>query len=279
MSTRFLITASAVALVMFVNVRPSRAQVVYGGGTYSEHFDALPTSPENASLQGTAGQWAQNSTIPGWYLFHPISQAEGGADGNSRLRAGPGSSTTGAFYSFGTSGQTERALGSLSSNTLANAGDYQFTGVQVRNNTGQTITQFTLGYTGEQWRDGGAGVVQKLDFQYSLTAGDIKGAFNTFTDVDALDFASPKSSATAATLDGNNAANRTVFTPVTVGNLNWAPGTDLWLRWADVNDANSDSGLAIDDLSFTTPEPSGSALALCGGLGLLGRRRRASSAA
>ena len=40
--------------------------------------------------------------------------------------------------------------------------------------------------------------------------------------------------------------------------LNWQPGEDLWVRWADINDAGNDHGLAIDDVTFSAeaiPEP------------------------
>src|SRR5205085_409398 len=64
---------------------------------------------------------------------------------------------------------------------------------------------------------------------------------------------------TAAALDGNAAANRTALSStitVTVNN-----GQEVWLRWKDINDANNDHGLAIDDVSVTangaaaTPTP------------------------
>jgi hypothetical protein len=70
-----------------------------------------------------------------------------------------------------------------------------------------------------------------------------------------------------AAVDGNNAGKVAGIT-ATVTGINWQPGTDLWLRWDDVNNTGNDHGLAIDNLSFSAiPEPSSLALA---GLGLLG---------
>ena len=39
--------------------------------------------------------------------------------------------------------------------------------------------------------------------------------------------------------------------PVTVTGLSWAPGANLWIRWNDINDADNDHGLAIDDVMFS----------------------------
>lgn len=88
----------------------------------------------------------------------------------------------------------------------------------------------------------------------SLTVG-------TYTDINALDFTSPQNGSPATALDGNAAANRS-FLSATVTGISWSPGASLWLRWTDLNNAESDNGLAIDDLTFTTaPEPSTLALA------------------
>jgi hypothetical protein len=82
----------------------------------------------------------------------------------------------------------------------------------------------------------------------------------------------------AASLDGHAAANRHVFAPVTITGLNWAPGTDLWVRWSDPQVAGADHGLAIDDFSFSAtgvPEPASLGLLAAAGAPLLaGRRRR-----
>jgi autotransporter-associated beta strand protein len=61
------------------------------------------------------------------------------------------------------------------------------------------------------------------------------------------DPAKPHSEATA--LNGNDAANQTSIT-FTVSGLLWNPGTTLTLKWADINDAGNDNGLAVDNLTF-----------------------------
>jgi MYXO-CTERM domain-containing protein len=77
-------------------------------------------------------------------------------------------------------------------------------------------------------------------------------------------------------VDGNN-AGAVAGLGGTIGGLEWAAGETLWLRWVERNDAGSDHGLAIDNLSFSSvPEPSEYATAAAAMLvlALACRRRR-----
>jgi len=261
------------------------------GSSYLQNFDSLPNTPENTSLGNSPTVWtddnaspaAGNFSILGWYLYYPTSTTEGGFNGHQRFRNGSGSSGTGSYYSFGTSGSGERALGDVGANTLApdgqtgnDAGNI-YIGLRISNNTGQTLDSFTLNYTGEQWRDGGTSTAETMTFSYSTiaTANSTDATFfgysSNMVNVASLSWTSPKATATAGTLDGNNAANRVVVSPVTITGLNWQPGTDLWLRWTDPQlSGKVDNGMAIDDLSFSAdiaaPEP---ATATMLGLGML----------
>jgi hypothetical protein len=92
----------------------------------------------------------------------------------------------------------------------------------------------------------------------------------------ALDFLSPTTGATAATLDGNAAANRTVFTPMTLTGVTLNPGDSIFIRWLDIDDSGNDHGLAVDDFSFSAsvvPEPSAAALMGLASFGLICWRR------
>jgi hypothetical protein len=190
--------------------------------------------------------------------------------------------------SWGASGNTERSLGSLDSNTMASdtAGDSMSIGLRISNNTGLTLTDFTLTYDGEQWRNGGSGTANALRFAYSLTAStanwtNVTGGAD-FTGVSALDFVAPVVSTTAAAVDGNTAGGgggKIAGITATVSGLNWAPGTDLWLRWQDLSDAGADDGLGIDNVSFSaiqTPEPSSLSLLVLATTGFVIARRRKS---
>jgi hypothetical protein len=254
------IFACCVAM-LWANVAPAAINYNTVGGSYAQDFNSLPNSPTNASLGTSPAGWIDDTTTPGtnqfsilgWYLWHPIdltATGEGGANQHQRLRASSGNSTTGAFYSFGTNSTTERALGMVSSNTLAAANAESYIGLRLTNNTGSTLGQFTLSYNGEEWRDGGnnPAVAQNLKLGYKVGAANVQDT--GFTLVPSLQFTSPVNTTTAAAVDGN-VAGRVAIPATTVSGFNWAPGTDLWLRWIDINDPNNDHGLAIDDVSFS----------------------------
>lgn len=267
----------------------AQASVLYSGGSYVQNFDSLPNAPENVNLQTQASpmMWQDDTTatssiisIPGWYLYHPTFQNEGGTNGRQRMRIGAGTANTGAFMSYGSSGSGERALGDLGSNTLnATVGGDVYIGLRLTNNTGGTLTEFTLRYDGEQWRDGGATapVAQTMTLGWSTTATAINDPSSAFTDVPTLAFTSPvfANTGSGAAVDGNN-AGKVAIGPVTVTGLTWAAGTDLWLRWNDINNAGNDHGLSIDNLTFSAiPEPSTIGLLVIGSMFLAGRRRLA----
>lgn len=276
----------------------AHASIMYtvAGSTHSENFDSLPNTPPNASVQASrpwvddTTQTASNTSIPGWYLWHPTAVTpEGGTNMHQRIRYGNGSSNTGAFYSFGANATTDRALGMVSSGTLATAvplptpspdnGESYF-GARFTNGTGAVLTQFTLSFTGEQWRDGGATTpnAQSIVFGYKLAAASIQDT--GYTGVPALDFTSPvlANTASGAAVDGN-VAGKGALQSSTITGLNWLPNTDLWIRWTDINNSGNDHGLSVDDLTFVAtgiPEPGSLVLA---GFGLLASlvvsRRRA----
>lgn len=75
-------------------------------------------------------------------------------------------------------------------------------------------------------------------------------------------------------MDGNAVGSR-LAKSATITGLNWLPGQDLWIRWADLNDAGNDHGLAIDDLTFVAiPEPASLGVAGLAILATLASRRR-----
>ncbi len=185
------------------------------------------------------------STYPeGWGIYEIASN--GGSAGDGQYAVGTGSSNTGNTYSFGASGSSERALGSIASGTLlATMGAIFF-------NEGDTvITTVTIAYTGEQWRYGGSRSTQDaLTFEYSLDAPGIVGGSGTWIRVMALDFMSPVITGAARALDGNDAADRQAIT-YTITGLSIQPGERIVLRWSDDNIAGADDGLAIDDFSIS----------------------------
>lgn len=197
---------------------------------YTQNFDSLVST-------GT-GTEADN-TPTGWTFL------ENGTAANTNYTAGTGSGTGGDTYSFGASGQSDRAFGSLNSGSNSPT-----IGVVLRNTGTGTITSLDLAFTAEQWRLGGATTprTDRLEFGYSTTASGLSGG--TWSTAPALDATSTITSGTAAALDGNNAANQTAVTG-SVSGLSIAPGATIVLRWATADVSGSDDGLAIDDLTIT----------------------------
>ena len=161
----------------------------------------------------------------------------------AKLRADAGTSTTASHLSSGTGTASDRALGMLASGSYIGRA-----GLVLVNDTGGILTEFTLAYTGEQWRNGGSGTANKLAFEYAVDSSSI--ASGSYTAATALSFTSPVVGTTSGALDGNLSGNRTVITG-TVTNVPWGPGQTLVLRWSDADEGGSDDALAIDDLSFS----------------------------
>jgi hypothetical protein len=196
--------------------------------TMTENFDTLATST--------------SSVVPvGWEF------SETGSGANATYGASTGSSSTGNTYSFGSASSTDRAFGAIRTTSLAST-----LGTVITNQTGGAITQLTIQYTGEQWRLGSLGRVDRLDFGYSLDATSI--ATGSWLEVDALDFIAPVTSGAIGALDGNAAGNWTLISHTITG-LNVAPGSSLWLRWTDSDATSSDDGLAIDNVAITAVQP------------------------
>jgi hypothetical protein len=95
---------------------------------------------------------------------------EGGFNGHQRMRAGSGNSSTGAYYSFGANSTTERALGDVGANTLSANGDNMYYALRLTNGTTDTLTDFTISFNGEQWRQGASTTSDPISFAYSTDA-------------------------------------------------------------------------------------------------------------
>lgn len=266
------VTLAALATVAMPSLAGAQTygsgSVALGAGGYTQDFDTLASSGTSSSLPA------------GWYAF------ESGSNANTVYTAGTGSGTSGDVYSFGSSvapASGDRAFGTLQSGSLIPT-----IGAVFSNATGSVINGLTIGYTGEQWRNGSA-TVDSLNFQYSLTSTTISDSptSTAWISVSGLNFTAP-SNATVGALDGNLAANRAVLT-ATVSNLAIASGASFAFRWVDFDAANGEDGLAVDDFSVSAvraptpavPEPATWAM-MIGGFGLVGsalRRRAAQTVA
>lgn len=211
-------------IILFTNLTFAQISLT-GSGTYNQDFNSLAST-------GTT-----NSILPAGWVF-----LETGTNANTTYAAGIGSDNTGDTYSFGAAANTDRAFGGLLSGSLTTT-----IGASFVNNTGFTITQIPISYTGEQWRLGALSRVDRLDFQYSLDATSL--TTGTWVDIDPLDFTAPTTTGTVGALDGNALANRTAKSSTIMG-LNIPNISTFWIRRTDFNATGSDDGLAIDDFSI-----------------------------
>ncbi|MFM2294288.1 MAG: hypothetical protein RLZZ350_701 [Verrucomicrobiota bacterium] len=200
------------------------------GGSYAQNFDTLGSASVN---------WTNNVTLPNWYATKGTLDA-------TNLIASTGTSATGGIYSFGAASTAERALGSLAAAAIT-----YYYGVRFTNNGANPVTNVSVSYTGEEWRVGATNAAQQLTFAYQISNNPLTNALaGNWINFSALNFVSPNLTVTnTGALDGNQATNRTVFTNLTLTGVTVQPGQEMFLRWSDTDDAGSDNGLAIDDLT------------------------------
>jgi len=130
--------------------------ISYTGTTYSQNFDSLASS-------GSGVAWTNDTTIPGWFLY--AQPAPGTAI--TTYNADNGSSSAGNFYSFGSTGSSERALGGIGTGgsyfgSPASGSIAGWIAFSATNDTGSTINDVTIAFDGEQWRKSGDTVAQSM---------------------------------------------------------------------------------------------------------------------
>ena len=241
------------------------------GQIYTQDFDSIVATA--GAFSSTSGTQAAIPGLTGW------SGVKLGGTGSTamNLSADAGTGTTAALYSYGAASATDRALGSLASGT-----NIPGFGAAFVNNTGATLTSFTLNFTSEFWRSS-TSAQNILSFAYGLSGGGITSAnylsSASMTSFSSLNVVGPVPVTTNGALNGNDAANQAAINQTLA--LVWNPGDTLFIRWQDANDLGNDAGLAIDNLTFTAiPEPSTYALfAGLAGLTVAALRRRRATAA
>ena len=221
------------------------AQVSFTGTAYTQNFNTLATS-------GSANAWSNNTTIQGWFLYN---QAAGGTAITAYGTDNAAGTNTGSFFSYGSTASAERALGATASGGAyfgapASGAIAGWIAAAFTNNTGADINSITLGFNGEQWRNGGNATAQTMVMEYGFGA-----SFTTVASWIApgnnFNWASPVLTVTAAAIDGN-VAGRASGKGGVLNAINWTNGTVLWIRWVERNDAGNDHGLAIDDFTLST---------------------------
>jgi endonuclease I len=219
---------SLLVFTFFTAIVFGQISITATGTPFSQDFNTLATTGTTNAL----------STLPlGWVFL------ETGTNANTTYAADNGGNASGNTFSYGTGTNTDRALGGLLSGNLNPTIGASFT-----NNTGSLITELAISYTGEQWRLGATGRVDRLDFSYSTNATSL--ATGTYTAATLLNFIAPLTSGALGAFDGNATGNRTAISSTITG-LNIANGATFWIKWSDFNASGNDDGLSIDDFSIT----------------------------
>jgi hypothetical protein len=244
-----IIAALFFCLTIF-NTQKLDAQILMSAtGSNTETFDALIST-------GTS-TWSDNSTIPNWFSQRTTPGVI--------LNTGTGSSNTGGLYSFGSTGATERALGTVGSGNANNGGGFAH-GVQLKNTSGSNISDIKVSYTLEQWRNGGTINVQPLNVYFKISSSAIAAlnppdtftvppvdinAINGWTPIPALSLSTPINVLGGGLLDGNLAANKVSVSNIAIPGLNLANNEFIMIKWDDSNHVTSDHGIGIDDVTIS----------------------------
>jgi len=240
-----------------------RAQVSFTGAPYKQDFDSLPSFTVDGSTTTSVFTFSNNSTLPGWY-------SSVGTGTNAAVRSAGAAKATGDLYDWGSSGDTDRALGLFSS---AGYSSTAYLGLQLRNDSGATIDTLTLTFDVEQWRRNVNATTWAFSYLETSASGDQLTASGYTSDV----LGNAVSPVTGSAGGSNGNANVTPVS-VTLTGLNWQAGDTLWLRWAS-DQGEKASGLGLDNLSVSlTPIPEPRTVALAFGMAALGLvlvRRRA----
>lgn len=218
-------------LGFFLKITNSFSQVsIYGltGMSYSQDFDGLPNSGSSYSISNPISYLGK-----GWYT------------NTTTLKVRDGNTSSTDLISIGTTGDSDRALGSR-----AGSGDSFVWGVRFVNDTGEDINSITISYYGEQWRDSDD-ESQIISFSYkvsTLSLNTIDADEIDFLPIPELNFVSISNTDSDSGIDGNNTSNKRLIRAKI--NINIPIGSEIMMKWFDEDDSSSDHILGIDDLSI-----------------------------
>ncbi len=200
---------------------------------FSQNFDGLVSS----------GSWSDNTTLPGWYARTTATATI------STYGLNYGNTSASGLYSFGSLTSTERGLGYAPypgfTGIVGTGKGYM--GWRLKNNTGVTVPNMRISWTGEQWRRDDVNP-ETIKLYYQIGPSMTNLITGAWFDANSI-FTSPVSGSTA-TLVGTDIANRTenisaiISTPL-------LPDQEIMLRWEDLLDAEKNHFMAIDDVAVT----------------------------
>ena len=215
--------------ILFGFVLSAAAQVNYTGGTYIQNFDSLSSGVV----------YRNNTNLPaGWILTRGSYVWTTVTNGYSN--------NYGTYCFSSETNDPNKSIGLVIGTTGPAS-----VGAHFRNETGVTLSSFSISYIVKQWARGAViNSNQIIPFSYSLNATSLTNG--TFVSVPVLNMQSiHDGNGTFAALNGNDPANRQLITGAVSG-ITWLPNQELWIRWTGVSHPfNSSHALALDDLTFT----------------------------
>ena len=216
------------------------------GHQYEQNFNQLPSSSASGSFTLIGkGPHALDlaplslTSLSGWQVLQIA-----GSQSNTNILTGTGSGTGSGIYSYGLSGNNNRALGTLASGT----GVYAM-GVVFENLTGSILNKIHIRYKATQWRKGGSGNTNNWQFSYQTRHASSIDTGNLIKKNEG-NLISIHHSSGSATLNGHLSMNQSNIN-ITITDIVWKPGEKLILRWDDQDETGSDDGMAIDDFVFS----------------------------
>lgn len=190
----------------------------YDGKAAPENWLLSSTNEEDPAHGQASYQGLENSKVKGWRSY--------GAD------------------SLSPSG--DRALGFLGNSLFGSKANPATMTAVFTNDTGRKLTNFSIGYVGEQWWAAAA--------RNSFIAVSYSRDGVNYVDIPELAFQAPVK-IDAGAIDGNSSPNQTVFFPVKIDirSTPIAPGDLLYIRfsYSGGNGGGTRQGLAIDDVSVS----------------------------
>src|SRR5262249_7220218 len=119
--------------------------------TYSQNFNTLPASGASSAFPLVGkGPFGLDATPLGASGAAGWGMGEfSGTGGTANFEAADGNANNNRLVSYGTTGSTDRAIGTFAGSSLIGA-----FGVVFVNNSGSVINSVDVAYTGEQWSYG-----------------------------------------------------------------------------------------------------------------------------
>ncbi|HWB02370.1 MAG TPA: choice-of-anchor D domain-containing protein [Verrucomicrobiales bacterium] len=237
----------SVVLTLFCSSAAAAPVPIAGTMSYMQNFSSLGTD---------SPVWADDATIPGWYV-----QINNGTTSPGSVQSTDGSlGSLNGLLNLGSPGNSDRALGSRATGT-GNLANIAYA-VQFRNTGGVPVKVSKITYSGELWRTNttAGGVAETFTVFYAVSSvpvTDIQSGPNSATAAAGTGFtafgaggnwASTNNLPVASALNGNLAANRATVT-VFPTSLTLPAGQYLVIKWTDTNVAGTDGYQGLDDVS------------------------------